>query len=504
MAVTKRIFQLAKEFEREEKEIIAFLSTQGIKVSNRLSAVSEDTYNMLKAKFLAPPPPPPEPEPEPEPVPEPVVEEVAPVEVPETPEQQPQPATSGKKKKKKNKGQQPPAQIVEPAAQMEEKSEEFLETKVENINKFTKVVLYEGIKAGNEFIQNYTHNPGITVAPSAKNVKEPKPSVTKSMDTWAILYNHLIEYPDVSPARYWPAVAKLATKSFKLLNAFGISHKEGLLEMRKAVSLVGEKYTPREIFTDEENQKFAKQQQLIFKSFGHGMGLVNDNLYALKLKAERMKVKNERMDFLEYALNPDDELRGKNRAPFNELVEAVAYSLRGVARRFAFYQKHKFRIDNIIKRFFEWLDIYANLKEQGAPAAKLEKYLELEEKFIFLVEYMSFDNLLDHKKNKPAPYDTVFDILHDYRDNMDDPDAERKFKYKIRGVTNVVYKPKEYVFLYQFADLDPNKDYRSPEEIAAAEAAKATAEAEAAANAEIETTEANEAETTETTNEQSE
>ena len=63
MAVTKRIFQLAKEFERDEKEIIAYLTTQGIKVSNRLSAVSEETYNMLKVKFTAPPEPEPEPEP---------------------------------------------------------------------------------------------------------------------------------------------------------------------------------------------------------------------------------------------------------------------------------------------------------------------------------------------------------------------------------------------------------------------------------------------------------
>ncbi|MBQ9496326.1 MAG: translation initiation factor IF-2 N-terminal domain-containing protein, partial [Selenomonadaceae bacterium] len=81
MAVTKRIFQLSKEFERDEKEIIAYLAEQGIKVSNRLSAVSEETYNMLKAKFMAPPPPPPEPpKPEPAPEPEPAVKESAPAE----------------------------------------------------------------------------------------------------------------------------------------------------------------------------------------------------------------------------------------------------------------------------------------------------------------------------------------------------------------------------------------------------------------------------------------
>ena len=61
---TKRIYQLVKEFERDDKEIIAFLTSQGIKVTNKLSAVSEETYNMLKAKFMAPPPPP-EPEPQP-------------------------------------------------------------------------------------------------------------------------------------------------------------------------------------------------------------------------------------------------------------------------------------------------------------------------------------------------------------------------------------------------------------------------------------------------------
>ena len=67
----KRIYQIAKEFECDEKKIIEFLTGQGIKVANRLSAVSEDTYNLLKAKLFAPPPPPPPP---PEPKPEPVAE----------------------------------------------------------------------------------------------------------------------------------------------------------------------------------------------------------------------------------------------------------------------------------------------------------------------------------------------------------------------------------------------------------------------------------------------
>ena len=265
----------------------------------------------------------------------------------------------------------------------------------------------------------------------------------------------------------------MATKAFKLVNVFGLTHRTLLGEMRTAINPVGKKYEPREIFTEEENQKFADQQDLLFRTFGHGMGAVNDNLYAMKLHAERMKIKYEQMDFLAYINNPDDELRSKDRAPFNELVEAVAFSIRGVARRFGFYQLHKERVDNIISKFFEWLDGYAKLKEQGADAAKLEKYLELEEKFISIAEYISFDNLLDHRPNKPAPFDTVFDLLHAYRDNMDDPDAERNFKYKVRGVTNIIYKPKEYVFLFNFAGLEPNKDYRTPEMIAAAEAAEA-------------------------------
>ena len=110
----------------------------------------------------------------------------------------------------------------------------------------------------------------------------------------------------------------------------------------------------------------------------------------------------------------------------------------------------------------------------------MEKYLKLEEKFVSLAEFMSFDNLLDGRKNKPKPFEIVLELLTNYRDNMDDPDAERDFKYKVRGVTNIIFKPKEYVFLYRFAELEPHKDYRPPEEIAAAEAAaKAAAEAEA-------------------------
>lgn len=478
MAVTKRIFQMAKEFECDDKEIMEFLARQGIKVSNRLSAVNEEVYNMLKAKFMAPPPPP-EPEPEPEPIPE-VKEEVAPAKTSVDSTEQPQP--SGKKKKKKNKQPQPTEQAPEQTQEGTPKTEATTmkvvsDEKIASMGKQTQTALFEGIMAGNEFINRYTQNFGSIVESNGN--KKPKPSLTWNMDTWGILYNMKFEYPDSSPVRYWQAVAKLMTRAFKLLNAFGLQNKEALAQMRDATSPLGVKYQPREIFAPQENQEFERQQTLLFHTFGHGMGLVNDNLYDLKLKAERMKVKCERVNFLEYATNPQAELRNNDRVPFDQLLEAVVFSARGVARRFKFYLGNKERIDGIIKSFFEWLDGYAQLKEQGADAAKLEKYLELEEKFVDIAEFMSFDNLLDYKKlkkGKATPFDVAVELLQAYRDNLDDPDAERNFKYKIRGLLNVIYKPKEYVFLYRFADLEPNVDYRPPEEIAAAEAAKVAEE----------------------------
>jgi hypothetical protein len=149
--------------------------------------------------------------------------------------------------------------------------------------------------------------------------------------------------------------------------------------------------------------------------------------------------------------------------------------------------KNTERLENVLKNFFEWIDGYAKLKEEGADTAKVEKYLDLEKKFISMVEFMSFDNLIPRKKL--VPFDIILDLLNNYRDNLDDPDAERNFKYKVRGVTNLLHKPKEYVFTYQFADLEPQKDYRPPEEIAAAEA-KAAAEAEAQAKAAAEAADA--------------
>ena len=490
MAVTKRIFQLSKEFGREEKEIIAYLTEQGIKVSNRLSAVSEDTYNMLKDKFMAPPPPPPEPEPEPEPTPPPP-QEVAPAESVEAPPQESEPAPVGKKKKKKNKAQSPqPEQPPQTEEDDEPPVKLVSDFVVANMDKQTQTILFENITAGNDFIRHYNSDHGQAPPPGKKKSKQPTASI--NLDTWALLFNHKFEDSDSSPAKYWNSVAKFMTRAFKINNAFGMSHRESLAKIRNATNPLGVPYTPNKFFTDEENEKFAAQQKLLFLLFGHGMGMVNDNLFDLKLKAERMKVKYERMSFLEYVTNPQDELRSNDRVPFNELVEAVTYALRGIARRYRFFFNNEARINRIISEFFEWLDGYAKLKEQGAAPAKLEKYLELEEKFVDLAEFMSFDNLIAYKndkKGKPSPVDILLDLLKAYRDNLDDPDAERNFKYKVRGVTNIIYKPKEFVFIYRFAGLEPHKDYRTPEMIAAAEAeaaAKAAAKAAAAAKAEAE------------------
>lgn len=465
---TKRIYQLAKEFEHDEKEIIEFLTSQGIKVANRLSAVNEDTYNLLKAKYTAPPPPP---EPEPKPEPEPAVEPITQVKPDDNPAEQtapPQPPTPGKKKKKK-KSAQPDEQ---PDAQVPEFETEDDPAITQSINESTRAVYHEAIAAGNEFIANYNGNF------TKRERKAMKTRMTRFTDTWGVLAELKFDYPDTSPVRYWQAVNKLTTRAFKLINEYGLSHRQILANLRDLVIPLGAKYEPREIFTDEENERFAEQQSLLYRLFGHGMGAVNDQLYELKMYAERLKGKYEFVDFVDYINNPDNEFRSKERVPFVEMVDTVTFALSGIARRVDFYIANKERVAKIVETFFDWRDTYAKLKEQGAPADKLEKYLELEQKLIDLIEFMSFDNLLYvRNKNKPAPFDTALEVLRDYRENLDDPDAERRFKYKVRGINNIIYKPKEYIFIFRMGGLEAGKDYRSDEEIAAA---KAAAEAKAA------------------------
>ena len=488
----KRIYQIAKEFERDEKEIIEFLTGQGIKVGNRLSAISEDAYNMLKAKYTAPPEPEPVPEPpkpEPKPEPKPKIKSELKTELKpeiksesaESAEQTAQPAEpdqpSTKKKKKKKK---------KSAAQDDEAGEPLPEVSAEELqelNDATQAILYEGIQAGCQFIQKYSN--GLT----KKQRKEYAARLLPNTDFWAILRDFNRDDPDSSPVKYWDGVARLVTMAFRLGNEFGLNHRENLGELRNVVKPVGIPYEPREIFTDEENELFAEQQKFLFVAFGSGMGAVNDSLYDLKMYAERMKKKFEHINHLEYVTNPAYPLRSADRVPFSEVVDNVCASLSGIGRRLYFYNNNKEHVVASIENFFAWIDGYAKLKEQGADTAKLEKYLFMEKKLIDLIEFMAMDNLVYVGKKKPAPFKKVLEELNIYRDNMDDPDAERNFKYKIRGVTMVLYKPKEYIFLCRFADLDPHKDYRPPEMIAAAEAkaaeeaAKAAAEAEAAAQA---------------------
>ena len=299
--------------------------------------------------------------------------------------------------------------------------------------------------------------------------------LSRSTDTWALLQEIKFDYPETSPVRYWQAVNKLTTKAFKLINEYGLTHKEILAEMRDLMLPLGSTYEPKEIFSDAENSLFEEQQRKIFVRFGHGMGKVNDNLFALKMHAERMKACYEFMDFVEHITNPNDVLRSNNRVPFDALADEIAFNISGIVRRVDFYTQNKERIINIIKNFFEWRDGYATLKEQGAPIDKLQKYLELEKKFFELVDFFSFDNLIKCASKKNVPFETTLKLINDYRDNLDDPDAKRNFQYKVRGITQLTYKPKEFIFLYQFAGLETGKDYRPPEEIAAAKA-KAAAE----------------------------
>ena len=484
----KRIYQLAKEFECDEKKIIDFLTAQGIKVANRLSAVSDDTYSLLKSTLFAPPPPPPEPEPEPEPEPAPPppkVEETAQVaqQPAEPTEGTPAPAQGGGKKKKKKKKKSAPVEGEQQAEDGEAQDpEEKINPQVnfDLVNAATQAVNGASLIAGNSFLKEY--KPFI----KRKN-NEAKVSLSRNMDVWGLLQYLSYDDPDSSPIRYWQAVNKLTTAAYKLAQEYGLHNRELLAEMREVIKPVGMKYEPQEIFTDEENQRFEAQQKFLFDKFGHGMGAVNDNLYELKMYAEKKKLHCEHINFVDYLTNPAGMLETKVPMPFLVLAETIAYSIRSIPIHADFYRENKERIIKSIENFFAWVDGYKKLKEQGADAAKFEKYLDLEQKFFDLVEFMSFDNLVFlRKKSKPAPFETVLDLLNEYRDNMDDPDAKRNFQYKVRGVTNVTYKPKEYVFLFRLAELEPGKDYRTPEMIAAdeaAKAAKAAAEAEAAAKA---------------------
>lgn len=484
----KRIYQIAKEFECEEKKIIDFLTAQGIKVSNRLSAVSDETYNLLKEKLFAPPPPPPEPEPQPkpQPKPQPAAEQAAPTTPAPADQTGEAPAQGKKKKKKKNK--KPQGEEVDPdLAELEEfKGQPVPFMSDGDADEMTKAVYASAITAGNDFINNYV--------PTAKRRK--KAHLARGMDTWQLMQDIIIEDPDASPICYWQAVNKLTTKGYRILQEYGLKNRELLAEMREFIKPVGMNYEPQEIFTDEENQKFETQQRFMFMRFGHGMGKVNDNLYELKMHAERKKAYCEHMSFVDYLMDPDCLLETKIPMPFNALAEAMAYSIRSVVFHVDFYKEYKELIGAAIENFFAWKDGYKQLKEQGAPADKLEKYFKLMEKLFNLIEFFSFDNLVYVRKNQPAPFLTIINYLNEYRDNMDDPDAERNFKYKVRGLASILYKPKEYIFLYQFGELEPHKDYRTPEMIAeyeakkAAKAAeKAAAEAEAAAQAQADSAE---------------
>ncbi|MBE8955178.1 MAG: translation initiation factor IF-2 N-terminal domain-containing protein [Quinella sp. 2Q5] len=445
----KRIYQLAKEFECDEKEIIDFLISQGIKVGNRLSAVSDDTYDMLKAKYTAPPEP--VVKPEPEPVVEPVVEPAKPAPAVKAAESAP-----AKKKNKKS------AQPQEPDAQSKALAQDDDPAKINPIAAATQAVYREAIAAGNDFIGNYYS------ALTKKQAKAFVQPLTHETDTWAIINKLKIDSPDASPVRYWQAVNKLTTQAFRIVNDYGLKNRDVLAEMRKLMMPLVAEYQPREIFSDEENQTFAEQQKLLFRLLGHGMGAVNDNLYALKMHAENMKRHYEMANFVSYATDPSDSLRCAERAPFDEMADTVAFSVSGIVRRVNFYCSNRERFSRIVESFFAWIDGYAKLKEQGAPTDKLEKYFTLEKKFIELVDFFALDNLVVRKKkDKPQVFDKIFDELIIYRDNLDDPDAERNFKYKMRGFTNIVYKPKDFIFIYQLAGLETGVDYRPPEEIAA-------------------------------------
>ena len=428
MARAKRIYEIAKEFVRDEKEIMEFLTAQGIRVANRLSAVSEDTYNMLKIKFTEPPK-------VEEPPPAPKVEQPA-VKPESSAEEESAAQPSPKKKKKANVAQPQPtdaAQADAPKAQAPlSKSEAAM-----------REIYKEAMRDGNEFIEHYT--------PSGSKKHQPYGTAMGSeLNAWGLMQSAKIIDAGDSPALYWQAVNKLTTAAFKSIQRFGLQHREEIAQMRDATKDIGDDYVPREIFTDEENARFAKQQRFLFTTFGHGQGAINDQLLALKIYCERMNVKFEQMNFVEYLTDPNCELDIKPRVPYEVMAEVITHSARSFPRKFNFFRRHKDVVLLALQTFFEWVDGYQKLKESGADEAKQQKYLELEEKFICLTEFMSFDNLLYVPKKEVIPYVNALEVFNAYRDDLDNPEAEEKFKYDLRGkVMYFLVKPKEFVFMWQ-------------------------------------------------------
>ncbi|MBR4382418.1 MAG: translation initiation factor IF-2 N-terminal domain-containing protein, partial [Selenomonadaceae bacterium] len=222
MARAKRIYEIAKELVRDEKEIMEFLTAQGIRVANRLSAVNEDTYNLVKTKFTEQPK-----VEEPEP---PKVEEPAPKV--EQPKAEQNDAAPSPKKKKKNKAQQPPDGTQPPTIQMQPQQN------LSDLNAATQAVYNEAIKAGNEFIGHY------------KQVNEKKTDIAGNgmgvaFDSFGLLFSGKVYNADESPALYWRAVNKLTTAAYRKIQRFGLKHKEELAEMREAMKEVGSPYVPR-------------------------------------------------------------------------------------------------------------------------------------------------------------------------------------------------------------------------------------------------------------------
>ena len=221
----KRIYQLAKEFECDEKKIIEFLTAQGIKVANRLSAVSDDTYNLLKTTLFAPPP---EPEPEPTPPPPPKAEE--PAQVAQTPaeptEETPSPALGGfkKKKKKKKKSAQVEGEQAEEGESQDQDEKINLQINFDLVEAATQAVSASSLVAGNDFLKKYTPF-------NKRKSKDTKTALTRNMDVWGLLQYLTLDEPDSSPIRYWEAVNKLTTAAYKIAQEYGLHNREMSLSL---------------------------------------------------------------------------------------------------------------------------------------------------------------------------------------------------------------------------------------------------------------------------------
>lgn len=281
----------------------------------------------------------------------------------------------------------------------------------EEISKIYRKIFVEKVMARRQAVLNQI----LEIDQKIEEIENEEPITTVNFDYKDLLEKFNIAEIEKSPIKYYKAVFDLSYDLSKVIYEYAYTHKKIINEFTNAAMKLDNQYVECDKLTAEENSFLEERQKFLARHLKPGIEEVSKQISAVKAQAEDFNARIEKINNGSNSIKEFAELEKEPRVSFEFLIENLGNLIIDAQKRVDFFIAHKNFVAEIMNQWEIWSEDYKsfgtnlcedfmricqkdgidkNLSQKWAGEWRNKRFI-IEERFLPLIEYCLFGNLLD-------------------------------------------------------------------------------------------------------------